>query len=204
MLASIRGKVIEKTDFTAVIDCNGFGVELLLSRKAEELCRPEATVFLYTHLQISDAGLALFGFADTIERQMFKQMIQVKGIGGKAAISLLQYLSPADIVNAVQQNDSRLLTSVPGIGKKTAERICFELADRIHKKGLEHLVEGLSAGSKDETLSASSGVLDALESLGFDRTSAFRAYKTVSAEYGSGLSESDAIMRCLRLLQPGK
>jgi Holliday junction DNA helicase RuvA len=204
MLASIRGKVIEKSDFTAVIDCNGLGVELLLSRKAEALCRPEAGVFLYTYLQISDAGLSLFGFADTVERQMFKQMIQVKGIGGKAAISLLQYLSPEDIVSAVQQSDAKLLTSVPGIGKKTAERICFELADRIHKKRLDQLVKGIAAGDGGEAPAVSSGVLDALESLGFDRASALRAYKQVTAEQGDKLSESDAIMSCLRLLQPRK
>ena len=92
MLASIKGTVIEKSDFTAVVDCNGFGVELLLTRKAETMCRLNAPVTLYTHLQVSDAGLALYGFADDLERQMFRQMILIKGIGGKVAVALLQHL----------------------------------------------------------------------------------------------------------------
>ncbi|MGI6076073.1 MAG: Holliday junction branch migration protein RuvA [Pyramidobacter sp.] len=204
MLASIKGTVIEKSDFTAVVDCNGFGVELLLTRKAAELCRIDEPVMLYTHLQVSDSGLALFGFADDIERQMFRQMVLVKGIGGKVAVSLLQHLSPSEIVAAVEQNDAKLLTAVPGVGKKTAERICFELADRINKKGLNLLVQSLPSEGELSNLAGASGVLDALESLGFDRASALRAYKAVKSQRGAEIDESEAIMSCLRLLQPGK
>lgn len=118
MLASIRGKVVERSEFTAVVECNGFGVEVLLTRRAAERCELGTQVFLYTLLQVGDAGIALYGFADDTERRTFKLMILTKGVGGKAAISILQYLSPAEIVAAVEQNDIRLLTSVPGIGKK--------------------------------------------------------------------------------------
>ncbi len=203
MLASIRGTVIEKTNFTAVIDCSGFGVEVLLTRAAAELCRPNASVFLYTFLQFSDAGISLYGFADDVERRTFRLMILTKGVGGKMAISVLQHLSPSEIVTAVEGNDAGLFTAVPGIGRKTAERICFELADRIHKNGFGQIVGGFSAGEKSGG-SSPSGVLDALESLGFDRVSALRAYKTVIAEQGEELGESDAIMSALRLLQPRK
>ena len=203
MLASIRGKVIEKSEFTAVVDCNGFGVEVLLTRRAAERCELGAQVSLCTLRQISDAGVALYGFADDTERRTFKLMILTKGVGGKAAISILQCLSPAEIVTAVEQNDIKLLTSAPGIGKKTAERICFELSDRIHKKGFIQLTGELrSAPAGDRQ--AAAGVLDALESLGFDRVSAVRAYKSVVAEQGETLGESEAIMSCLRILQPRK
>ena len=203
MLASIRGTVVEKSEFTVVVECNGFGVEVLLTRRAAERCELGAQVFLYTLLQVGDAGIALYGFADDTERRTFKLMILTKGVGGKAAISILQYLSPAEIVAAVEQNDIRLLTSVPGIGKKTAERICFELSDRIHKKGFIQLtgeLYGAPAGDQQ----AAAGVLDALESLGFDHASAVRAYKSVVAEQGEALGESEAIMSCLRILQPRK
>ncbi|MDY2647372.1 MAG: Holliday junction branch migration protein RuvA [Pyramidobacter porci] len=203
MLASIRGTVVEKSEFTVVVECNGFGVEVLLTRRAAERCELGAQVFLYTLLQIGDAGIALYGFADDTERRTFKLMILTKGVGGKAAISILQYLSPAEIVAAVEQNDIRLLTSVPGIGKKTAERICFELSDRIHKKSFIQLtgeLHGAPAGDQQ----AAAGVLDALASLGFDRASAVRAYKSVVAEQGESLGESEAIMSCLRILQPRK
>ena len=206
MLASIKGTVIEKSDFTAVVDCNGFGVELLLTRKAETMCRLNAPVTLYTHLQVSDAGLALYGFADDLERQMFRQMILIKGIGGKVAVALLQHLSPSEIVAAVERNDAKLLTAVPGVGKRTAERICFELADRINKKGLKVLVQSMPSTGAHTDLAGATGVLDALESLGFDRFSALDAYKTVKFQHGDGedLDENEAIMSCLRLLHPGK
>ncbi|WP_288296818.1 Holliday junction branch migration protein RuvA [uncultured Pyramidobacter sp.] len=203
MLASIRGKVVERSEFTAVVECNGFGVEVLLTRRAAERCELGTQVFLYTLLQVGDAGIALYGFADDTERRTFKLMILTKGVGGKAAISILQYLSPAEIVAAVEQNDIRLLTSVPGIGKKTAERICFELSDRIHKKGFIQLTgefHGAPAGDRQ----AAASVFDALESLGFDRASAVRAYKSVVAEQGEALGESETIMSCLRILQPRK
>ena len=198
MLASIRGTVIQKNGFSVVIDCNGFGVEVLASRRAADLCKVDGQAFLYTYLQISDAGIAIYGFADESERRLFKLMILTKGVGGKVAVSVLQCLSPADIIAAVESNDPKMLTAVPGIGKKTAERICFELADRIHRKGFAPLTGVPSAGMGGAN---NAGVLDALESLGFDRVSALRAYKQVQAEQGE-LDESAAIMACLRLLQP--
>ena len=199
MLASIRGTVIQKSDFSVVIECNGFGVEALVSRRAADLCKTGEQTFLYTYLQISDAGIALYGFADETERRLFKLMILTKGVGGKVAVSVLQCLSPADIIAAVESNDPKILTTVPGIGKKTAERICFELADRIHRKGFVPLT-GIAPESGNVANNAG-GVLDALESLGFDRVSSLRAYKQVQAEQGE-LDESAAIMACLRLLQP--
>ena len=83
MLASIRGTVIQKSDFSVVIDCNGFGVEVLATRRAADLCKVDGQAFLYTYLQISDAGIALYGFADETERRLFKLMILTKGVGGK-------------------------------------------------------------------------------------------------------------------------
>ncbi|MBP5212434.1 MAG: Holliday junction branch migration protein RuvA [Pyramidobacter sp.] len=199
MLASIRGTVIQKNGFSVVVDCNGFGVEVLATRRAADLCKVDGQAFLYTYLQVSDAGIALYGFADESERRLFKLMILTKGVGGKVAVSVLQCLSPADIITAVESNDPKMLTTVPGIGKKTAERICFELADRIHRKGFEPF-SGVSASGTGSVKSAG-GVLDALESLGFDRATALHAYKQVQSEQGE-LDESAAIMACLRLLQP--
>ncbi len=200
MLASIRGTVIAKDGFTAVVECGGFGVEVLLTRRAERLCAEGAQVFLRTHLSVGDAGIALYGFADGTERRVFRLMLLTKGVGGKAAVSVLQYLSPAEIVAAVEANDAKALTAVPGIGKKTAERIVFELADRIHRKGFEPLT-GIPASGEGDAARGANGVLDALESLGFDRATALRAYRQSGAEK-SGLDESAAIMACLRVLQP--
>ncbi len=214
MLASLRGTVLKKDDFTAVIECSGFGIEVLLTRNAADLCVGGAGVFLYTYLQTSDAGMALYGFADEPERRIFKMMMGIKGIGGKVAISMLQYLSPAEIVSAVLEGDAKLLTVTPGIGKRTADRICFELAGSLRKGGFEDFaISGTDTGTATKTSStgAAAGgdssrrvVLDALESLGFDRAAGLRAYNAVIAEGGEGKEESDVIMRCLRKLQPRK
>ncbi len=217
MLASIRGTVLKKEDFTAVVECSGFGIEVLTSRSAAESCKEGASVFLYTYLQTSDAGMALYGFADLAERRIFKMMIGIKGIGGKVAISMLQHLSPAEIVSAVLEGDAKLLTATPGIGKRTADRICFELADGLRKSGFEDFSGDNADAGKTSSSGASAGnvsreggdttrrvVLDALESLGFERTAALRAYNALLAEGYEGKDESDLIMRCLRKLQPRK
>ncbi len=214
MLASIRGTVLKKEDFTAVVECSGFGIEVLTSRSAAESCVEGASVFLYTYLQTSDTGMALYGFADEAERRIFKMMIGIKGIGGKVAISMLQHLSPAEIVSAVLEGDAKLLTVTPGIGKRTADRICFELADSLRKNGFEDFaisVTDTGGATKTSSTAALEGgdssrrvVLDALESLGFERTAALRAYNALLAEGYEGKDESDVIMRCLRKLQPRK
>ena len=144
MLASIRGTVIQKSDFSVVIECNGFGVEALVSRRAADLCKTGEQTFLYTYLQISDAGIALYGFADETERRLFKLMILTKGVGGKVAVSVLQCLSPADIIAAVESNDPKMLTTVPGIGKKTAERLMLELRDRLEKWASSQNITGVA------------------------------------------------------------
>lgn len=201
MLASVRGTVIQKNENAAVIECNGLGIELALTRAAAELCEIGANVFLYVHMQISEAGISLFGFADEQERQIFRLTLLTKGVGGKVAISLLQNLSSADIVSAVERNDPAMLTSVPGIGKKTAERICFELEGRIQRSGLSGLGGSVPGAAVP---SVENGVLDALEALGFARAAALKAYKTLIAENPSAASwgESESIMGCLKILQP--
>ncbi len=213
MLASLRGTVLKKDDFIAVIECGGFGIEVLLTANAAKLCSEGAGVFLYTYLQTSDAGMALYGFADEPERRIFKMMIGIKGIGGKVAISMLQYLSPAEIVSAVLEGDAKTLTVTPGIGKRTADRICFELAGSLRKGGFEDFAaSGSDTGSATKSSSGEADAggdssrrvaLDALESLGFDRAAGLRAYNAVLAE-GGGKDESEIIMRCLRKLQPRK
>lgn len=207
MLASVKGTVIQKNGFSAVVECNGLGLELSLSQRASDLCEVGEDVFLYVHMQVSEAGISLFGFADEHERQLFRLTMMTKGVGGKVSIALLQHLTVSEVVSAVERNDPKMLMAVPGIGKKTADRICFELEGRIQKSGLAafaHAVNDSGSSNVSSATSVESGVLDALESLGFDRPSALRAYKSLLASNpeAAKYNESDSIMGCLRILQP--
>lgn len=196
MLASIRGTVIHLSQNTAVIETGGLGFEVQLSRRAMTMCVLQEPVFLQTWLQIAETGASLFGFADDVERQTFRLLLSVKGIGARLAIAVLQVLSASEVMTAITTRDGKVLTSVPGVGKKTAERICFELADKIASGDVEWGGEALpSVSSHNEE------VLDALESLGFERSRALKAYQLLCEKNGLPVSTEEAIFGCLQLLK---
>lgn len=197
MLASIRGKVIGFTDNEAVVECGGFGIEVTVSRGAASKCREGEDVFLYTVMQTSDAGIALYGFADNLERRIFKHLIMTKGVGGRVGITVLQYLTPAEIVSAVMSEDFKILTSVPGIGKKTAERICFEQLDRFKKDGLDVELQEVSPAAS-ESSAVFPGAVDALVGLGFSALDAQRRYDAVMSSRNTFENEGAVIMACLQ------
>ncbi|EEX48470.1 Holliday junction branch migration protein RuvA [Jonquetella anthropi] len=196
MLASLRGTVILLEGSSAVVECGGLGFQVQLTRKAFGLCRVGESVFLQTYLQVSDAGMSLFGFADAAERQAFELLTTVKGVGGKLAMTVLQSLSAQETIAAVAAGDSKTLTAVPGIGKKTAERICFELSEKITGSS------EWSSADLTAKLQHSDEVIEALESLGFDHASSVRAYQQLCQERGEPASTEEAIFNCLRLLKP--
>lgn len=196
MLSSLRGTVLSLEGSVAVVECGGLGFELQLSRRAFGLCHVGQVVFLQTFLQVSDAGLALFGFADLSERKVFQLFTTVKGVGGKLALTILQSLSAQEAIAAVGAADSKMLTSVPGIGKKTAERICFELSEKIAGSSEWDM------GDLSVKIQHNDEVLDALESLGFERNAALRSYQQLCQEQGEPTSTEEAIFNCLRLLKP--
>lgn len=197
MLARIRGKVLSLDTSKAVIDVLGLGFEVNLTRKSESLCSVGSEVSLHCHLQFSDSGSSLFGFADELEKAVFARLISVKGIGGKMGMQILQGMSGEEVVQVVSLGDYLSLAKIPGIGKKTAERICFELQEKM-SKNLPYSGEIKSAASQPN----SSTVLDALESLGFSRQDASEALSEVNRARGSteGLGVEDLIMLALRYL----
>lgn len=197
MLARIRGKILGVYASKAVVDVLGLGFEVQLTRKAESLCTVGSEVSLHCHVQFSDSGPSLFGFADELEKAVFARLISVKGIGGKMAMQILQGMSGEEVVQAVSLGDHICLSKVPGIGKKTAERICFELQEKMSKN--------LPCSGDIEKVTSqpdSSTVLEALESLGFSRQSASEALSEVHRARGSteGLGVEDLIMLALRHL----
>ena len=200
MIRSLYGEVLSATDTSVVLDVNGLGFEILCSRGALALCSPGKEARLTTYLQISEAGAFLFGFANETERELFLKITSIKGIGGRTAMTILSVLSADDIVRAVSLADVNAFMRVPGIGKKTAERLCFELKSAIPRE----FTSTLPAGSTAHLSRVSDTVAEALRSLGFDQADAVTALSLVRAALGDDferLDEEKLLKAALKELQ---
>lgn len=177
MFSFICGKVDSVETDRAVIETNGLGFELICSDntlrriKTGEICR------LYTHFQISQEAMALYGFYSIEEREMFRKLISVSKIGPKTALCALSTLSPADIALAVLMDNPGAFDKVSGIGKKTAARLILELKGTITSAAAGDASEPMHVPSNVENVMRSEAVA-ALISLGYDGVSAGRAVAT--------------------------
>ena len=177
MIARLKGLLIEKTPPTLVIDCNGVGYECEVPMSTfYNLPALGESVTLLTHLVVREDAHLLYGFGTDRERVTFRQLLKVNGIGAKSALSILSGLSVEDLVQAVALQETGLLTRVPGIGKKTAERLLLELKDKFS-------IEGLAA-SANAPKSAAADILNALVSLGYNEKEALLAVKQLAPEIG--------------------
>lgn len=134
MIERLQGKIVQKKSTEIIIDCNGVGFSAFISiSSSERLPNEGEKVTLYTMLITRDDSFELYGFSDIFEREVFKLLISISGIGPKSAMSILSSMSVAELQEKILLGDSISLQKLPGIGKKTAERIILELKDRIHK-----------------------------------------------------------------------
>ena len=132
MIARLSGKVLEKHPNRVIVDVSGVGYDVQVPLSTFYGCgEPGAAIALRIHTHVREDQLALYGFATDLELVMFEKLIAVSGIGPKLALSVLSGIEPRDLVGAIQRNDLARLTGIPGVGKKTAERICVELRDRL-------------------------------------------------------------------------
>jgi Holliday junction DNA helicase RuvA len=188
------------TEMSVVLDVNGLGFELLCSRSALSLCSPGASARLTTYLQISEAGVALFGFADETERELFLKITAIKGIGGRTAMTLLSVLSVEDILRAVSLSDVNAFIRAPGVGRKTAERLCFELKNSLPKD----FAPSLPSGSVPPPSRVLDTVADALRSLNFGQAEIHAAFAVVRAALADDfdrLDEEKLLKAALKALQ---
>ena len=134
MIARLHGKVLEKHPNRVIVDVSGVGYDVQVPLSTFYGCgEPGAAIALRIHTHVREDQLALYGFATELELVMFEKLIAVSGIGPKLALSVLSGIEPRDLVGAIQRNDLARLTAIPGVGKKTGERICVELRDRLPK-----------------------------------------------------------------------
>ncbi|MBQ9896158.1 MAG: Holliday junction branch migration protein RuvA [Synergistaceae bacterium] len=200
MLRILTGEVLDISENYIVLDVNGLGFEILCSQSALNLCELNKRVRLVVYLQISEAGASLFGFESERERKIFLKIISIKGIGGKSAMAVLSTLNINEILNAVAGSDASAFTRVPGIGRKTAERLCFELKN-ILKDDL--IININTEDVNNNKAGAVNTVSDALISLGFSQADIAGAFKLLRAARGdefNNLSEEDLLRLALKEL----
>jgi Holliday junction DNA helicase RuvA len=163
MIAHIQGKLIEKTPTDVVIDCNGVGYHINISLHTYSLLPATETIKLFTYLQIKEDAHTLFGFVEKSEREIFKMLLSVSGIGASIARTMLSSLEPKQIIQALAIGDIAAIQSIKGIGNKTAQRAILDLKDKVLKVyDLDEVSMSLNNTNKDEALSA-------LEVLGFNK-----------------------------------
>ncbi len=161
MITHIQGKLVEKNPTDVTIDCNGVGYLLNISLYTFSQIPDKEHLKLYTHLQVKEDSHTLFGFSSLAEREIFRLLISVSGIGASTARTMLSSLTPKQVREGIAMEDVALIQSIKGIGAKTAQRVILDLKDKILKVyDIDELSAPKSNTNKDEALSA-------LEVLGF-------------------------------------
>jgi Holliday junction DNA helicase RuvA len=189
LIGRIAGKLMSKQPPQIVVDVQGVGYEIDVPMSTlYQLPATGTEVTLFTHLTVREDAHLLYGFATEQERTVFRQLLKISGVGARTALSVLSGMSVADLHAAVSTQDSGRLTKIPGIGKKTAERLLLELKDKL--KVTVMLTPATAAAS------ASSDIVNALLSLGYNDKEASWAVKQLSV----GASVNDGIRQALKLL----
>ena len=165
MIYSVRGRLAAMEPGLAVVECAGVGYACRTSSNTLSQIRDKNEVFLYTYLHITENAVDLFGFADSSELSCFKQLISVSGVGPKAALSILSDITPSKLALCIATGDSKTLTRSPGIGNKIAQKIVFELKDKIAKE--QHFSSAELQSVPQLSGNNASEAMEALAVLGF-------------------------------------
>lgn len=175
MIAHLRGNLLSKSPNGAIVDCGGVGYDVAISVQCyTRLPEAGAAVSLHVNTQVREDAIALFGFLDPDEKRLFEKLITISGVGPKLAITLLSGIEAAALATAIRSADHALLVRIPGIGKKTAERIVLELKDKL---------EGLAVAPTPDMPAHATGlavedVISAMVNLGYTRNSAQKAVES--------------------------
>ena len=192
MIAHLRGRLLVKSPNRLVVDCGGVGYELSISVTTfTELSEEGTEVSLHVYTNVREDQIALFGFSDVMEKRLFERLIGVSGIGPKLAITVLSGISSDRLVGAIRGNDLAMLTKIPGIGKKTAERVVLELKDK-----LDDLVNAYPVDSiRVQYGAAGEDALSALVNLGYSRPSAQKAVESVVGRHPELAEDFEGLFR---------
>ncbi|ALO35107.1 Holliday junction ATP-dependent DNA helicase RuvA [Colwellia sp. MT41] len=209
MIGRLRGTLVEKNSPEILIECAGVGYEVTMPMTSiYALPELEQPATIYTHFVVREDAQLLYGFTNKVERKLFRLLIKVNGVGPKLALAVLSNMSADQFVACVRHDDIAAIVKIPGVGKKTAERLLIEMRDRlkdwqaqqpvqlVSKDGV--IPEQLSADLSQETTFISDNKTDAINallSLGYKQVQADKAVKSV---YNRGMSSEDIIRDALK------
>ena len=193
MITHLSGKLVEKNPTYVVVECNGVGYFLNISLHTFSLLKDEENIHLHTHLLVKEDSHTLFGFAEKSEREIFRLLLSVSGVGSSTARTMLSSLTPTEVKNAIAHGDVPSIQAVKGIGAKTAQRVILDLKDKILK------VHDVGEVSQQSNNTNKEEALSALEVLGFVRRQSEKIVDKVLSQDPS-LSVEDIIKLALKNL----
>lgn len=196
MIGRLRGRIAGKQPPELLLDVQGVGYELEVPMSSfYDLPELGAEVSLHTHLSIREDAHALYGFLTELERSLFRSLIRISGVGPKLALALLSGISPDDFIRCVENGDSATLTRLPGVGKKTAERLVVEMRDRVKGLGVPATVTAPSRARLETADDPIGDAVSALVALGYKPNEAGRLARDVAED---GLGSEEIIRRALQ------
>lgn len=197
MIGRITGILLEKNPPTIIVDVHGLGYEVDVPMSTfYNLPATGEKVSLHTHMVVREDAHLLFGFGTQEERAAFRQLLKISGIGARTALAVLSGMSVGELAQAVTLQEAGRLTKVPGIGKKTAERLLLELRDKLPKVAGQGVKVGAGGTASEAPADNLSDILNALIALGYNEREALSAMKALTPETAVG----DGIRQALKLL----
>jgi holliday junction DNA helicase RuvA len=198
VIARLSGIVLEKREDAAVLDVQGVGYLVHLSLQSMAHMPPEgARAQLRCHTHVREDALQLFGFVSSEEEELFRLLIAVSGVGPKLAMNILSGMPAPELAAAILHGELARLTKIPGVGKKTAERLVVELKDRIATSGL---AAGARSSQAPLAAAADAALLSALVNLGYRPAAAERTAETVRRNLGAAAPLEDQLREALRVI----
>ena len=189
MIALLKGTLVEKQPTRLIVDVQGVGYDVQVPLSTfYQLPESGGEVMLRIHTHVREETFALYGFLTTLEQQIFERLIAISGIGPKLALAVLSGIESRDLVRAVQLGDTARLTTIPGVGRKTAERITLELKDRLGKLAVP--AAAAASGAAPAEAETRADLVSALLNLGYHRPFAERAVDAALKAPGDGSFES--------------
>jgi Holliday junction DNA helicase RuvA len=198
MIAFLRGRLLEKHPNRLIVDVNGVGYDVQVPLSTfYDVAEPGTEVSLRVHTHVREDQIALYGFGSLLEQQLFERLISVSGIGPRLALATLSGIEPDELVRAVRTSDVVRLSGIPGIGKKTAERITLELKDKLPPPRTGGVPAAVASPAAEDVRT---DLLSALLNLGYQRAHAERAVDTALKSHGPPAPFEQALRAALRAL----